>query len=98
MPALKYAVVKTGMTHLAVTKLDVLDTYDTIKICTKYDKMPVSGADFFDAKVEYEEFNGWGSAKQVKNILPFIQKIEDYTGCKVELVSNGVNPEDIINL
>lgn len=96
LPALKYACVKGGLTDLILTKVDVLNSFDRIKICSSYNKEVFSGSDFFDATPVYSEIIGWGNAKQVKNIEHFLNIIEMHSGCKVKYVSNGVNPEDML--
>ncbi|MDR0303448.1 MAG: adenylosuccinate synthase [Chitinispirillales bacterium] len=55
-----------GFTKLAITKLDVLNTFKKIKICTKYEidskiveRFPTSIDDLAKAKPIYEEFDGW---------------------------------------
>ncbi|MFT6027516.1 MAG: adenylosuccinate synthase, partial [Bacteroidia bacterium] len=66
LPALKYAIMINGVTELNMMKTDVLDTFDTIKVCTKYkidgeetDVLPFD----FSQEVEpiYTELKGWNS-------------------------------------
>ena len=58
----------SGITHLAITKLDVLSGLPTIKVCTRYraarkvlDEFPVRQPDFHHAKPVYEELPGWSA-------------------------------------
>ena len=100
--ALKYAVMLNGVTALIMTKADVLDTFDTIKVATAYsingnitDRMP------FDIDVEitpiYKEVKGWktnisGMTKESelpKELMEYIQFIEKETGVPVRIVSVG---------
>jgi len=68
--ALKYAVRVSGITHLAITKLDVLTGFDRIKVCTRYqtegggepvvhEEFPLRQTDFHHAQPMYEELPGW---------------------------------------
>ncbi len=64
--ALKYAVRLSGITHLAITKLDVLSGMPTLKVCTRYkagrrvlDEFPLLQTDFHHAKPIFEELPGW---------------------------------------
>lgn len=100
--ALKYAVMLNGVTALIMTKADVLDTFDTIKVATAYsingnitDRMP------FDIDVEitpiYKEFKGWKTnisgmtteSELPKELMEYIQFIEKETGVPVRIVSVG---------
>jgi len=64
--ALRHAARVNGMTGLCITKLDVLDDLDTIKVCTAYryqgqeiQEMPLSQAVFCKVEPVYEELPGW---------------------------------------
>ena len=64
--ALRYAVRLSGITHLALTKLDVLAGLPALKVCTRYkagrkvlDEFPLRQTDFHHAKPLYEELPGW---------------------------------------
>jgi adenylosuccinate synthase len=104
--ALRYAVRVNGMTHLALTKLDVLDACDTLKVCTAY---RVDGQELTEfptdegilARVEpvYETLTGWQRDTTVARSwadLPtkasaYISRIEDYVRVPVALVSIGAD-------
>lgn len=65
LPALKYAIMINGATELSMMKADVLDTFETIKVCThyiingeKYDYFPYDVNDVEVTPV-YEELEGW---------------------------------------
>lgn len=109
--ALNYSVTINGLTALALTKLDVLSRFDTIKLCTGY-KYNGEIIDYFpsdlDALVKcepvYEIFQGWNC--DISNItnfnelpaqaIDYINKIEEYTGVPVWLISVGPSRERII--
>lgn len=101
---LKYAVRISGLTSLAITKLDTLSDIDEIKVCTGYeidgkiiDYFPASLEDLDRCKPIYESFKGWDSSIQnaksyedlPENAKIYINKIEEYTGVKVSIVSVG---------
>ncbi len=100
----KHACMLSGVSKIALTKLDVLDGLETIKICTSYslhdktiDTFPASVDQLKDCKPIYEEFDGWKtSLDQPKNIddLPvnaqkYIQFIEEYLKVPISIVSIG---------
>ncbi len=100
--ALKYAVMLNGITSLIMTKADVLDSFETIKVATAY---KVNGKETneipfdIDADIEpiYKEFKGWNSpiinaksnADLPKELLNYISFIEKETGVPVSIVSVG---------
>lgn len=102
--SLRYAVNINGITGLALTKLDVLSGFKTIKLCTAYDvrgekvtSLPSLRADFEGARPIYEEVTGWDTdltAVSSYDALPdgvkkFIKRIEDYLEVPVIIASYG---------
>lgn len=102
--ALKRAVQMNGVTGICVTKLDVLDTFESIKLCTAYEidgnsisGFPESSDDWARIQPVYETIDGWMS--QTKgltslNELPLqarklLDKIEIFTGTPIHIVSTG---------
>src|SRR3954447_18731892 len=69
------AVAVGGLTGIALTKLDVLDTLETVKVCTSYtldgqkvDYLPAHAADQMRVVPEYEEIKGWeGSTRGARS-------------------------------
>lgn len=109
LPALKYAIMVNGATELNMMKTDVLDTFDTIKICTGYkiagettDVMPYDLSD--DVEPVYTEFPGWKTdLTQLSSGDALPQELEDYiafieqeTGTPVSVVSVGPDREQTI--
>lgn len=94
LPALKYAKIRSGLTSFIITKADVLDGFDEIKICVGYEidgvmkEVPNSSNDFFKAKPIYESIAGWKSINDI-NFLKYMVKIEDVTGVKIDFISYG---------
>lgn len=98
LPALDYACQKGGITHLVITKFDILDGMERVPMCVAYDKPPTSSNDFFDAKPQYITVPGWKDAKSKTEdrIIPFIKKVESLTGCRVSYISCGTDSKDIL--
>jgi adenylosuccinate synthase len=101
----------SGITGIALTKLDVLDGFETLKICTGYkigdkiyDYLPPHAAD--QARVEpiYEEMAGWSettAGARSWNDLPaqaikYVRRVEELIQCPVALVSTSPEREDTI--
>jgi adenylosuccinate synthase len=67
LPAMKYAIMINGVTELAMMKADVLDKFETIRVCTKYKvdgvEMDYLPYDIDSVTIEpiYEELKGWNS-------------------------------------
>lgn len=67
LPALRRAIQLNGIDSLSITKLDVLDTFNEIEICTHYvdvfdnvvEITPLSIEEIEDLKPVYKKFNGW---------------------------------------
>jgi adenylosuccinate synthase len=81
-----------------MTKFDILNGWQQdnfVKVCTKYDKEPVSGGDFFTTKPEYTFLPFWNDASDDEQIRPFIEFVEKETQLRVEYVSSGVGENDI---
>lgn len=105
----KTAAMLNGLDSIALTKLDVLDDFDEIPICTAYnvrgsrlDTFPSFAAD--DYKPEYRKFKGWKKSTvgiTSFNDLPqqardYIRFIEDESGARVGIVSTGPRREETI--
>ncbi len=100
--ALKYVVMLNGVTRLIMTKSDVLDGFDTIKIATAY-KVNGELTEHFpyeiEAKIEpvYKEFSGWKTDitniekfdNLPENLKTYIKYIEDEVGVPISIVSVG---------
>ena len=109
--ALRYASMINGMTHIAITKLDVLDGLERIKVCVAYeidgdvtDEFPLSYSRFERAKPIYREFEGWDRpVKGIKdrrelpvNAMKYLEYIAESTGVKLFMVSTGPSREETI--
>lgn len=96
LPALDYACKKGGITDLVVTKFDILNNLPSVKMCTSYDRIPSCSNDFFDAKPHYINVPGWTDAHDHKQIIPFINAVEQFTNRSVNYISCGTAPRDIM--
>jgi len=107
--AVKFASRINGCDQLSLMKLDVLDGFDTVKICTAYeiDGKKVETIPFSLENITpiYEEFDGWKDSKGVnkyedlpKNAKKYIDRIEELTGTKVGLISTGPERNETITL
>ena len=101
----------SGIDGVALTKLDVLDELDEIKICVQYDLngkkvdyLPAAVEDQLRIKPIYKTFPGWKKTTNgIKNIdeLPenakkYIYAIEDFIGTKISSISTSPEREDTI--
>ena len=101
---LKHAVRVNGLTGLVVTKIDVLDQFETINVCKAYEvegkkihALPPTNEGLSEAKPIYESVAGWqAETGQTKDFgaLPekaknFLKMIEEETGVPVIMVSTG---------
>ena len=97
--ALKRAVEVNGVTGLCVTKLDVLDTFKTIKACVSYgdDSFPGCAHEWQNIEPQYRSFTGWNSSTRgvtQQQDLPteaqaFLDYIAEFTGAPIHMVSTG---------
>ncbi len=105
--AVKYASRLNGCDQLALMKLDVLDGFETLKICVAYElngeKIDFVPHDLENVKPIYEEIQGWESVVGCRefNKLPseakaYIAKIEEVTKTKVGIISTSPEREDTI--
>ena len=112
-PLVKRSCILNGVTSLALTKIDVLDKLETIKICTGYrvDKdelsdFPVTTSLTKKLTPIYEEIDGWNTSTvglEKMNELPlnariYIQRIEELTECKVSIISTGPERNQTITI
>lgn len=112
MVLLKRAIAMNGVTSLCITKLDVLDGLQTIKIAVGYQDAegnkvtthPQAAEDFSGLQPIYEEFPGWtASTADITSFsdLPmaaqqYVQRLEALAGVKVDYVSTGPERDAMI--
>jgi len=110
---LKRSVQINGVTGMCLTKLDVLDGLETLKICTGYkldgktvDIFPVGAEDAGRCQPIYEEMPGWKEstvgAKSLAalpaNARAYVMRIEQLVGIPIDMVSTGPDREETIVL
>lgn len=110
--ALNYSCMINGVTDLIITKTDIMDEFDTIKVATSY-KINGEETDEFpfeyipeECEPMYAEKAGWEGrlsdcntvADLPSNFVAYKEYIEKYLGVQVSFVSNGVGREQLIHL
>ena len=110
--ALRYAVRLNGITSLALTKLDVLSTFDELEVCVRYrlpdgtetPDFPAHQSDFHHAEPVFETAPGWGEPLDGCSTLAdlpgpasdYVRLIERELGVPVELVGTGAAREQVL--
>jgi len=108
----RYAAWLNGLSGIAITKLDVLDSFEKIKLCKSYRLNGQELTDMPDTVTQgevtpvYEEWQGWKSStrdSRTWDALPsaaqaYLQRIEELTGVPIKYVSVGPRREQIICL
>ena len=110
---LRHAVRVNGLTSLAVTKLDVLDGFEELKICNGYrykgklyKEMPADLEILTNCTPVYERFPGWSSdttgvtayKKLPVRAKRYLSRIEELTGCPIDMISTGSKREHTVVL
>ena len=110
-PIIKYAARVNGLTEICLTKLDVLDKLEKIKVCVAYDiegerteAMPDSLHAFSAAVPVYEELDGWCEPTSgcrsfdelPANAKAYIHRIEEIAGVPVSIVAVGPDRDQTI--
>lgn len=113
MVILRHSARINGLTGIAITKLDVLDGIETIRICTSYKykgkiyrEFPKEINIIEECTPLYEEVKGWSNStvgirdfkKLPKAAKAYIKKIETMLGVEVQLISTGQRRDEIIHL
>jgi adenylosuccinate synthase len=111
--AIREAVRLNGLTGLAVTKLDVLNELDSIKVCTAYsykgqmlEEFPRDADVLQECTPVYEEFEGWRSdiceARTMADLpaaaKAYLAKLEELSGCPAVLISVGPRRDQTIQV
>ncbi len=101
----------SGISGIALTKLDVLDGFETLKICTGYklgdqilDYFPAHAADQAAVTPIYEEMDGWlettAGARSWADLpaqaIKYVKRVEELIDCPVALVSTSPQRDDTI--
>jgi adenylosuccinate synthase len=109
--ASRYSAAINSVTSVAVTRLDVLDPFPSIQVCTHYkidgrvvDTPPASIAAFEKAEPQFEELPGWGEdctharkfEELPKNAQRYVKRLGQLIGKPIEIVSVGPEREQVI--
>ena len=101
----------SGVNGIALTKLDVLDGFKTLKICvgyeidgTRYDHLPTAAALQDKVTPIYEEMEGWQESTQGARswaelpaaAIKYVRRIEELIQCPVALLSTSPERDDTI--
>jgi len=110
--ALKYTCMINGVTQVVMTKADVLDAFESLKVCTAYNVNGNETAEIpfqmtrLQVEAIYKNFEGWNkdttkitdAAGLPANMSTYIEFINQYIGAPVKYVSNGPGREQIVIL
>jgi len=106
----KYSCMINGLTDIALTKLDILDSFEKIHVCIGYEykgeqiNSYSESIDLYKVKPIYKDFKGWNTnlnGINDYNMLPFeckeyIEFIENFVETKISIISIGPGRNDII--
>jgi adenylosuccinate synthase len=101
----------SGINGIALTKLDVLDGFDVLKICvgynldgTRLDYLPTAADQQARCRPIYEEMTGWHETTEgarswadlPANAIKYVRRVEELIGCPVALLSTSPERDDTI--
>lgn len=110
--AARYSALVNGYTSAVVTRLDVLDGFNSVKICTAYElddgkiikDFPGGVANLERCRPIYEEHPGWdtptASATEFQSLpaeaMAYVSRLEELIGCPIALISTGPQRDETI--
>ena len=109
--AARYSSQVNGYTSAVVTRLDVLDGFDSVKVCTAYEldgevthEFPGGVAALERCKPIYEEHPGWDSPTASATTLEglpqearsYVERLEELIGCPVDVISTGPHRDETV--
>ncbi len=111
--ALRYAVRLSGVTQLALTKLDVLSGFPEVRLCTAYrtregdviEDFPYHQSVFYGCTPVYETLDGWdediSGARSLDDLPPrahaYVDRIAEATGVPITLIGTGQGRHEVID-
>jgi len=110
---LKRSIIINGISGLCITKLDVLDGLQEIKVCVGYelngrrlDILPLDADDIIACKPIYDSFEGWTETTAgitewdalPLNARRYLERVQDCIGAPIDMVSTGPDREHTIVL
>jgi adenylosuccinate synthase len=112
LPSLKYAIMINGVSQLVMMKVDVLNIFDEIKVCTHYqlpdgtttETLPYDLCDT-DVTPVYKSFKGWQSSlanvhsfdEMPAELATYVHFLEDSLGLPISFISTSPDREAIIH-
>jgi adenylosuccinate synthase len=111
--AAKYSQLINGFTGMVLTRLDILDDFDSVKVCVGYmvngerlDRFPANTGLLARCEPIYEELPGWdqptASATKLsqlpENALAYVKRIEELVGCRAQIISTGPSRGETIQV
>ena len=111
--AARYSMQVNGYTSAVLTRLDVLDSFDTVKICTSYEldgesvvDFPSSAATLERCQPIYEQHPGWDSPTagitQLQDFpekaRSYVNRLEELIGCPIDIISTGPNRHETVTV
>ena len=109
----RYAGLISGIDYMAVTRLDILDKFEEIKMCVAYkykgeilNEIPASLKVLAEVEPVYETFAGWNTdiskirkyEELPENAKKYLERMAEVTGIKLGIVSVGPNRDETIVL
>ncbi len=111
LPVLRTSAILNGLDEIALTKLDVLDEFDEIPVCTSYQvrgktwkTFPAFAVAHNDYQPEYRTFKGWKTStvgitsfdELPQEARDYVRFIEDETETRASIISTGPRREETI--
>ncbi len=111
LPALKYAIMINGVTELSMMKSDVLDSFETIRVCTHYlvngEKLDYFPFDIIDTEITpvYEDVKGWNCDltklssydDAPSELKDYVKYLEEKLEVPIKVVSVGPDRKQTLN-
>ena len=110
--AAKYSSLINGYTSAVLTRLDVLDGFETVRICTQYinedgevtDDFPGGVAALEKARPVFEEMPGWdrptASVRRYEDLpggaRDYVERIQELIGCPIDVISTGPHRDETV--
>ena len=109
----KYACMLSGLDYMAITRLDILDTFEKIDMCVGYkykgellNEVPASLKVLAEVEPVYETFDGWKTdisgirkyEELPENVRKYLERLAEVCGTKLGIVSVGPNRDQTIVL
>jgi adenylosuccinate synthase len=109
--AARYSANLNGFTSVVLTRLDILDHFPSVKVCTAYElegkritRLPSSLSVLERCKPVYEEIEGWDAPtasvtemeKLPRGALAYVRRLEELIGVPIDLISTGPRREETV--